>query len=198
MNIDDIITPSTFSGLTKKQLKILDLWYDNNCEGMQFVASELEIKKTNVQKSVNSEIGKKYLKWRATQDGSGKINKDAIMQELKNIAFANYDDCYEVVKEEDDKGEIHELYLPKNFAKMSKRERRKVKSAIGLENGRNGTKFTMNMKAKMEALEKLSQLADALNPEETNRTERSGKTILSRIKKLSKLKGVSDAEPTEK
>lgn len=192
MDISDITTPETYSSLTKKQRAILNAWYDNDCEGSPFVSKETGCSTSMVMKTVNSELGQKYLSWRAKQDGQGKIDKDKIVKELNNIAFANYDDCYDV-KENRDSGKME--YVPKNMAELSKRERRRIKSAIGVEHGKWGTKFSMNFKAKMDALERLEKLADALNPDNNKgRHGRSGNAIMSRIKKLSGLKQGRDKD----
>lgn len=203
MNISDIVTPHTFQGLTKKQRAILNTWYDNNCEGSPFVSDTVGCSTSMVMKTVNSELGKKYLEWRLRQDGVGSvIDKTKIIEEYKALAFANADDCYEVVRDEEahynsSTGE-HEsglVYQPKNFAKISKRERKRIKAGVSEEHGKWGKKFTVNMKAKMDALDKLTQISELLSPEkEESRSERSGNAILDKIKKLSKLKKAKESQ----
>jgi len=238
------ITPETFSSLTPKQAKILNKWYDNNNEGASDVADQCGCTRQMVYKTVKSDLGIKYLSWRADQDGFVKIDKNKLIEELQNIAMANYDDCYEVKKnpyfncdlneddfyigsrdhyhsggDEDCDDELNSyrgsksirakydkdfekdfykdefVFYPKNFAKMTRRNRRKVMSAIGRENTKYGTKFTINMKAKMDALQKLMDLAEAMDGGKSeDRNKRSGNSIMSKIRKLSKFTKESEDE----
>lgn len=202
MNKEDIelllMEEHEFDDITPRKRLFLDAYFDemsikDACEVAGCTTSY-------AYKLMKTEEAKKYLRWREVHtDITTTIDRNEIIREWKRLAFANADDAMEVVEKWTDPviskdGEtvleeskkIISLQV-KNLAKVPRRERRNVLAAVGIEKNRYGKKVEINLKAKAEALKVLGELTD-LNPNggDVKKVDRSGQSILDRIKKLSK------------
>jgi len=176
-------TEATFDGLTSAMREILDIYYDNDCAGYPEVARKVGCTREYVYDVVKSKIGREYISYRMEQDSYGKISKSRIIQEYKNLAFVNFDDFYET-KIDEETGE--QVQAPINFSKLTRRERRRIRAAGNITSGMFGDQVRVDMRAKVDALNKLMDIAKAISPDTPQND--TNKSILDRIKRLSGLK----------